>query len=178
MKWISCALALLFLFPSADAVAGKWSAVVNGKSYHVGAKEDWNENNYGLGVEYHFDSMSRWKTSAVANAFRDSTDRLSLMAGGSLHRRLVETDRLGRFYVDAGLTAFLMTRKDVNDNRPFPGILPSIAFGNRYLGMNLTYLPAAGVRSFTGAAFEDPSIDGILFMQLKVNIATFLPGAD
>ncbi len=111
----------------------------------------------------------------MLNGFRDSNDRLSVMAGGSLHLRLIETDRFGRFYVDAGITAFAMTREDVNDNRPFPGVLPSLAIGNRYLGVNFAYLPESGTRLVTGSAFDDPTLDSILYMQLKFNIDAFLP---
>ena len=60
------------------------------------------------------------------------------MAGFGLHRNLYQTDRLNGFYVDAGINAFVMTRKDVNDNRPFPGMLPSLTVGNEVVGVNLT----------------------------------------
>ena len=49
------------LFWNTGVSAGEISAVLNGKSYHVGSTEDWNENNYGLGFEYQFATTSRWK---------------------------------------------------------------------------------------------------------------------
>jgi hypothetical protein len=131
-------IALVLAAPLSSAVAGEFSAVLNGKSLHLGADEEWNEENYGLGVEYEFSTKSRWKPRLMVNGFRDSNEQMSYMAGGGLHRTLYSTERLNGFYIDAGVNAFLMTRKDVNDNRPFPGILPSLTIGNDYVGMNLT----------------------------------------
>jgi hypothetical protein len=157
------------------AMAGELSAVLNGRSFHIGAAEKWNENNLGLGVEYQFASESRWKTNLVANGFRDSTESMSYMAGAGLHRTLFATPRLGDFYVDAGITAFVMMREDVNGNQPFPGVLPSLTIGNRYAGINITYLPVQAVEKLTGARMADESISGIVFVQFKVRVSQLLP---
>ncbi|MDH3611951.1 MAG: hypothetical protein OEU90_07775 [Gammaproteobacteria bacterium] len=162
-------LILCFALPISSSMAGELSAVINGKSFHLGASEDWNEDNYGLGLEYEFASQSRWKSRLMANGFRDSSDDMSYMAGGGLHRNLFATDRLRGFYVDAGINAFLMTRKDVNDNKPFPGIVPSLTVGNQYAGINLTYLPRQAVEKFYDTQMTDESMSGILFLQFKVN---------
>jgi len=163
-------LTLLTTLPWSPANAGELSAVFNGKAFHLGASEKWNEANYGLGLEYHFETESRWKTLVMANGFRDSNEEMSYMAGGGLHRNLYTTERLNGFYLDAGINAFLMTRKDVNDNRPFPGAVPSLTIGNRYAGINLTYLPAKAVEKLNGAQMADDSISGIVFLQFKVNV--------
>lgn len=163
-------LTLVFNLPLTTANAGELSAVLNGKSIHLGAKEDWNEDNYGLGFEYEFASQSRWKSRLMANGFRDSNDEMSYMAGGGLHRNLFATNRLKGFYVDAGINAFFMTRKDVNDNKPFPGILPSLTVGNDYVGINLTYLPKQAVEKIYDAEMRDESMSGIVFLQFKVNM--------
>ena len=138
-------VALLVTLHASSVEAGGLSAVINGKSIHMDAAENWNEENYGIGVEYHFSSPSAWKKQLMVNGFRDSNDDMSYMVGGGLHRSLFTTERLSGFYVDAGINAFLMTRRDVNDNRPFPGVLPSLTIGNRHVGMNLTYLPRFAV---------------------------------
>ena len=166
---VSCAsLALVLAFaPVPDALAGTLSAVLNGKSYHIGSAYDWNESNYGMGLEYEFRSVTRWKTVLMANGFVDSTESMSYMAGAGLHRRLVEIERYADFYVDAGLNAFLMTRDDYEDGRPFPGVLPSLSVGTRHVGLNLTYLPKIAVEKFMSARIADPSLAGILFLQLK-----------
>ena len=168
-------IAALALFHSAPAMAGQFNAVVNGKSYHLNSTYDWNENNSGLGIEHEFSSTSAWRTTVMANGFRDSTDTMSYMAGGGLHRRLFETDRLSGFYVSAGLSAFVMTREDVNDSKPFPGILPSVSIGNDKVGFNLTYLPRTAVESTTSSTIVDPTISGILFIQFKVSLDQLLP---
>lgn len=167
--------ALLVVAPTSSALAGKLSAVINGKSYHVDSSYAWNEANYGVGVEYQLTGASRWKTVAMANGFRDSNDAMSYMAGAGLHRRLFESERLAGLYFDVGLNAFLMTRKDVNDNRPFPGILPSLTVGNRHMGFNLTYLPKKAVQDVLKANMTDPTISGILFLQFKLSIDRLLP---
>lgn len=153
------------------AAAGEFSAVLNGRSVHFGASQDWNENNLGIGLEYQFATETRWKKILMANAFRDSGSSMSYMAGGGLHRTLYQTQRLGDFYVDVGINAFLMTREDVNGNRPFPGVLPSLTIGNRYAGINLTYLPEQAVEKLLETQMVDDSIDGILFVQFKMSMS-------
>ena len=167
-------LACLLLPSASPALAGEISAVFNGKSYHLGASEKWNEKNYGLGFEYHFDTQTRWKSLLMVNGFRDSDRHMSYMAGGGIYRNLYATERLDGLYLDLGLNAFLMTRKDVNDGQPFPGILPSLTVGNRYMGFNLTYLPEKAVEKVTTARMTDESIHGILFLQFKVNVSQLL----
>ena len=167
------ALALLLL--SSPALAGGISAVLNGKSYHFDSSYDWNEDNAGLGIEYQFTQKSPWRKLVMANGFRDSTDNMSYMAGAGLHRRIFETERLDGFYVYAGLNAFLMTRDDVNNGDPFPGILPSISIGNQKVGFNLTYMPKKAVEEALDADVMDPTLDGILFLQFKVSLDQLLP---
>ena len=162
---------LLVSLPAASALAGDLSLVLNGRSYHVNSSYDWNENNSGVGLEYQFGTESRWKKSVVANGFKDSTDSMSYMAGVGLHRRFVQSERLAGFYLDAGLSAFIMTREDVDDNKPFPGILPSVSVGNRYAGFNLTYLPKQAVEEMVDAEFVDPTLSGIVFVQFKIGLS-------
>ena len=166
------ALSAVLLSPVVNA--GETHLVLNGRSYHIDSSYDWNENNAGVGVEFHFEQKSAWRKVAMANSFRDSNDGMSYMAGGGLHRRLFETDRLAGFHVYAGLNAFVMTRADVNDNKPFPGVLPSLTVGNRSVGMNLTYLPRKAVEKTTSSTVVDPTISGIVFLQFKVNLTQLL----
>ncbi len=170
-----CVIAFLVAFPTSAALAGKFSAVMNGKSFHFNSTYDWNENNFGLGIEHEFDSKSAWRVMVMANAFRDSTDNMSYMAGAGLHRRLYETERLSGFYVQVGLNAFIMTRDDVDNSKPFPGILPSMSIGNDKVGFNLTYLPRKAVEMTTNSNVVDPTVSGILFIQFKVSLDLFMP---
>ena len=168
-------LAMVLALQTSPANAGSSSVVVNGKSYHFDSTYEWNENNLGLGIEHKFNSNSAWLTTVMANGFRDSTDNMSYMVGGGLHRRLFETHRLGQFYITAGLNAFVMTRKDVNNNRPFPGVLPSVSFGNEMVGFNLSYMPKMALEETLGMKVADPTLSGILFLQLKLNMNLFTP---
>lgn len=163
------ALALIIAaVPFASALAGEFATVINGKSFHLGASQNWNEDNVGLGFEYQLRDSTRWKPILMANGFRDSNDAMSYVAGAGLHRNLLSTRRLSGLYLDAGLNAFVMTREDVNGNRPFPGILPSVTLGNRYAGINLTYLPKTAVEKAFDQQMRDDSIKGIIFLQFKI----------
>ena len=168
-------IALLVVLPTSSAQAGDFNVIINGRSVHVGATEDWNENNLGLGLEYQFSSNSRWKKQVMFNGFKDSNDDMSYMAGAGLHRTLFATDRLNGFYVDAGVNAFLMTRSDVNDNRPFPGAVPSLTLGNRHMGFNFTYLPVKAVERMFDLNMMDDTVSGIFFVQFKVDLNQLLP---
>lgn len=161
---------LLLLSPFSTASAGSMQAVFNGKSYHIDSDYDWNESNYGFGIEYEFEPRSRWIKTVVANGFQDSQDNTSFMVGAGLHRRLLDGDRFAEFYVDAGLTAFVMTRDDINNEKPFLGALPSLTVGNRYVGLNLSYVPRYAVRDFARADTRDPDITGVVFLQFKLRL--------
>jgi len=174
-RWLAAAL-LISLAPVAHGTG--FSAVLNGKSIHLDSEYDWNESNVGLGLEYMLPTEHRWKRILFANGFRDSMDEMTYMAGGGLHRRLFESDRFAGLYLDAGINLFLMTRDDVDRGRPFPGVLPSLTIGNRYVGMNLTYMPRDAVQEFVNAEFVDPSISGIVFLQVKVSVDRLLPSAN
>lgn len=167
-------LALLIALPPLPAEAGSINAVVNGKSYHLDASYDWNEDNNGLGVEYEFAHRGAWKKVIMANGFRDSNNKMSYMAGMGLHRKLYATDKLAGFYVYAGLNAFVMTREDAGSN-PFPGVLPSISVGNEKFGVNLTYLPKKAIESATNSHIVDPTLSGVLFLQFKVSLDQLTP---
>jgi len=78
------------------------------------------------------------------------------------------------FYVDVGLNVFMMTRKGVNDGKPFPGALPSMSVGNRYVGVNLTYMPKKAIEEITPTQSMDKTMQGVVFLQFKVNVAEII----
>ena len=179
MTTLRCAclsILVLALMSVESAHSGELSAVINGKSFHLNAAEEWNENNFGFGVEYQFASESRWKTIVMANGFRDSSENPSFLVGAGLHRNLFESERLQGFYIDAGVNAFVMTRDDVDDNRPFPGALPSLTVGTRHMGFNLSYLPRKAVEKLYDAHMADDSITGIVYVQFKLNVSRLFFG--
>ncbi len=165
-----CIPAILLCTFAGTATAGQLDLVVNGRSYHVNSDYDWNENNYGIGLEYQFDSSSRWLWSVNGNAFMDSGENMSYMAGGGLKRRLFQSERAAGFYFDVGLNAFLMSRADFNDYLPFPGILPTLSFGMKNVGINLTYIPETVVRDIAKAKVLDPNVGGVFFLQFKFRL--------
>jgi hypothetical protein len=148
-----------------------WSVVVNGRAIHVNAAKDWNESNWGLGLEKEFKSSGHWVRMALANGFRDSDKEPSYMAGGGLKRRFnVVGDDL---HVDLGVVGFVMTRHDVHHNRPFPGLLPAVTFGGKHVAVNMTYMPSSAVDGLTHANLKDPGMRGIFFLQLKLDAGLF-----
>jgi len=159
------------LFGAAEA--GQWDIVLNGKSIHVDADQNWNESNYGLGIEHEFNPEARWVKMALGNGFRDSEDQMSYMGGGGIKRRFRLPIGQRRVHVDLGAIGFFMTRHDVNNNRPFPGVLPAFSVGTRQFSVNVTYLPGQYAERVAGARTADPNMDGILFMQFKINASLF-----
>ncbi len=165
-----CISAMLLCAFAGTAAAGQLDLVVNGRSYHVNSEYDWNENNYGLGLEYQFDTSSRWIWSINGNAFMDSQDNISYMAGGGLKRRLFQSERPAAYYFDIGLNAFVMSRADFNDYLPFPGVLPTLSFGMKNVGFNVSYVPEAVVRDIAQAKVLDPNVGGVFFLQFKFRL--------
>jgi len=174
---IVCIVAVLISLASvADAQEpqsnGSWAVVINGRAVHMNATHDWNEDNWGIGIEREFASRGPWIRTALANGFSDSMGNPSYMAGGGLKRRF----RLGRsddFYVDLGGIAFVMTRENVNGDRPFPGLLPAATFGFKHVALNMTYLPEAVADRVTHSRRYDPTMHGVFFMQLKLDARLF-----
>ena len=169
---------LALLAASLPAFAqGDWGVVLNGRALHLDAAQDWNEDNWGLGFEKEFNPNARWVKVAVGNGFRDSLGEPSYMAGGGMKRRFRLPNVYDGFYVDVGLIGFLMTREDVNNNQPFPGVLPAITFGMRHVALNVTYMPDAVVDRVTNAHLVDPDMKGVVFLQLKLDARLFGMGA-
>ena len=169
--WLVGAILVLAAHGAAAQSSGTWDIVVNGRSVHVNAAHEWNEDNWGLGLEREFATTSPWVKVALANGFKDSMGNLSYMAGGGLKRRFYV--RSNDFYVDLGGVAFVMTRQDVNHNEPFPGVLPAATFGFKRIALNLTYMPESVVDRVTNSKKYDPSMEGVFFVQLKLNAGLF-----
>src|SRR5690606_23827333 len=133
--WVMFAL----LVSATPALAqGDWGVVLNGRALHLDAARQWNEDNWGIGFEKEFNPSARWVKAAVGDGFRDSLDEPSYRAGGGMKRRFRVPAVNDSFYVDVGLIGFLMTRQDVNNNQPFPGVLPALTFGTRHVALNVT----------------------------------------
>jgi hypothetical protein len=173
---IRFALLLVSVATAANAQAqDDWRMVLNGRAVHLNAAREWNERNWGLGVEREFDSGERWVKVALANGFKDSTGSPSYMAGGGIKRRFGLPSVSDDFYVDVGVITFLMARDDVDGGRPFPGILPALTVGTRNLALNVTYMSDSAVESASDMPIKDPSMSGVLFLQIKLNPRLLAP---
>lgn len=152
---------LLMVGLSTSVFADELQVVVNGKAIHLD-DGDYNEENWGVGVNYDFEPEDKWVKFLHASYFKDSNYNTSKYAGGGIKRRYsLDGDRDG-WRVDMGLIAFLMTRKDYNNNDPFPGVLPFVSIGNGPVSLNITYIPEV-----------TPKHKDLLYLQLMVRIATF-----
>lgn len=167
------AAVFLSLGLAANSFAGEWDLVLNGKSLHIDGDKEWNESNWGLGFEHEFNPDDRWVRVAMGSGFLDSEDELSFMGGGGLKRRFRIPVGQRRIHVDLGAVAFVMTRQDVNQNKPFPGILPALSVGTRQFAVNMTYLPGHIAESVANARTADPNLDGIVFIQFKLKPRLF-----
>jgi len=154
---------------SAPAQAQDWNLILNGKSIHVNSSRDWNEHNWGLGLEREFDVQSKWVKVAVVNGFKDSQDAMSYMAGGGIKRRFRLDSLSEGLFVDVGVVGFLMTREDVRNNEPFPGLLPAMTVGTRRIALNVTYLSEQMMDSATNVTRVDPTVSGLVFLQLRLD---------
>lgn len=148
-----------------------WDVVLNGRAVHINATHDWNEDNWGLGFEREFSHRGPWVKVALGNAFEDSVGDPSYMAGGGLKRRFEIGAR--DFYVDVGGVAFAMVREKVNGGNPFPGVLPAATLGFKRVAVNLTYMPEAVVNRVTDSNRHDPTMEGVFFLQLKLDASLF-----
>ncbi|MFO7602775.1 MAG: hypothetical protein R6X06_03060 [Gammaproteobacteria bacterium] len=156
-------LCLLSLGTIPAAQAATWNVIINGKAIHTGdapAGTTFNEDNWGAGIQYDFDEIDgKWVPFVTASGFSDSFKNASYNAGGGTMRRF----KFGQgWHFDAGVYAFAMTRKDVNDNAPFLGVLPVISVGTEMISVNMTYVPK--VR---------PKFAELFFFQLKINAEIF-----
>lgn len=145
------------------AQAGTWNIILNGKAIHLSDSPDgrsFNESNWGAGFQYDFDEIDgKWVPFITASGFSDSFKHASYNAGGGTMRRF----KFGNgWHFDAGIYAFAMTRKDVNNNSPFLGALPVASIGTDMISVNMTYVPK--VR---------PKFAELVFFQLKINTEIF-----
>lgn len=154
-------LTLLLIGASTLVHADELHLILNGKAYHMTSR-NYNEKNYGLGLEYDFAPRKNWITFINGGFFKDSLRNTSNYIGiGKKRRYLLQDDPQG-WHLDLGLIAFLMTRKDYHDNHPFPGALPVLSLGKQWFSLNATYIPKVS-----------PKHVNLFFFQVMIRVATF-----
>ena len=134
-------------------VADDLHLIVSGTALHIGSN-DLNEKNYGLGFEYDFEERNNWIRFITGASFKDSNDQTSKYLGTGSKRRFRFGSDPDEFHFDAGAFAFVMTRKDVNDNEPFIAALPFVSLGNEWLAVNLTYAPKISPKMYAFWYFQ------------------------
>lgn len=126
---------------SSQILADSLNLIINGKALHE-QKKNFNEENGGLGFEYNFSEEKKWINFVNGGFFKDSNFNTSKYLGGGSKRRFLLGDDQDGWHIDAGLTAFLMTRKDYRNEQPFFGALPYLSVGTNKFAINATYIPA------------------------------------
>lgn len=154
--------AVLMVAALANACGEELSLLVNGWSRHLDVPEGvhYNEGNYGLGLQYDFNRYREdWVPFVTVSGFKDSMYNMSYYAGGGIMRRFDIAPKLDNLYLDAGLVAFVMTRKNYQDGNPFLGILPVATFGTEHLAVNVAFIPKV-----------QPKLIPLFFFQLKIQL--------
>ncbi len=155
-------LGLLILLLPGLLFADQLHGIINGKAYHFDRTRNFNEANWGVGFEYDFEQNGNWIPFLTGSTFKDSNDQTSnYLGGGAKHRFMLGSGDAG-LHIDAGVVAFLMTRKDYNNENPFFGALPFISVGNEYVAVNATYIPKIS-----------PKHASLLYFQLMIKVAEF-----
>ncbi|UCH47214.1 MAG: hypothetical protein JSU95_14100 [Betaproteobacteria bacterium] len=159
--WMIIAMGLMVL-AATPARANQWSLLINGKAVYLDEQPgvEYNDQNWGLGVQYDFEMTPReWVPFVNASVFDDSNKNLSYYAGGRAVRRFSLGKKDGGLHLDAGIVAFLRVREEFKNGDPFPGLLPVISFGTDRLALNATYIPKV-----------DPKMVPLVFFQLKIGL--------
>jgi len=159
---VSLVLLILLLFTYDSANAKGFSLILNGKSFHKEQpkKIKYNEKNWGLGIQYDYALYNnRWVPYLTTSAFKDSFKRNSFYAGGGMMRRFSLAKLHEGLLFDAGLVGFIMTRKDLNNRKPFLGVLPAFSIGTEKIAINISYIPKVA-----------PKLVPLWFVQLKLSL--------
>ncbi|MDH5444055.1 MAG: hypothetical protein OEY52_00775 [Gammaproteobacteria bacterium] len=153
----------LFASPHVKAatMSGSYHMIANGRSYHIEsppAGKTFNENNFGTGFQYEMSRSygSKWVPFVTSSAFNDSFNNLSYYVGAGEARRFFIKDS---WHIDVGYFGFFMARKDYDDYKPFPGVLPVASVGTRNVSLNMTYIPDVG-----------DQVAELVFFQLKISL--------
>jgi hypothetical protein len=122
-------LAAWALTRSQHAAADELWAVATVRSYHFDRdRKDYNEDNYGLGLEYK--GTGRW--GAMAGFYDNSQSRTSVYAGATYGLGQAGPAKFGACI--CGVTGY-------KKYAVMPILLPSVAFEGKRFGINIGVLP-------------------------------------
>ncbi len=163
--WLRAMALGAIVMTTTPAWGGELSLLVNGWSHHINPPpgSNFNERNWGAGVQYDFDRVEEhWVPFVAFSGFKDSFSDPSYYVGGGVMRRFDVAPRLDNLHVDLGAIAFLMTRKTWKDNHPFFGALPAASIGTDHFALNISYIPKV-----------HPKLVPLWFVQLKIPLQKF-----
>ena len=118
-------------------------------SYHFQKDQNLNNNNWGIGLEYRFNSVA----SATIGNFKNSDNGHSSYAGVYYQPIAIGPIKLG--VVAGGFNGYQST----NNGGWFPAVLPAISAEEGRFGANLFLIPTVGDR-----------VHGALSLQLKIKL--------
>jgi len=165
-RWFRGLVLGLTIIIAAPAVrADELNLLINGYARHINPPKgtNYNERNWGWGLQYDYERVREsWIPFLMVSGFKDSERNMSYYAGGGSQYRFDVAPSLDKLHVDAGVVAFLMTRKNFKNGNPFFGVLPALTVGTTHVSVNITYIPKV-----------DPKMVALWFFQLKVPLAQF-----
>lgn len=160
---ITLGITTIMLFFSICAHASTTSLIINGKTIHHSNINNikLNENNWGGGLHRDYNIINKkWVPFITASGFKDSINNPSYYAGGGLMRRHNIKLHKQRLHIDVGLIGIIMTRENIFDGKPFPGVLPAVSLGTDRFSVNMTYIPKV-----------HPDIIPAVFFQFKIPLS-------
>lgn len=121
------------------AIADELQVIISGTALHTGSN-NLNEKNYGLGLQYDFNTHQRWIPLINMASLKDSNNKTSRYVGAGIKRRFKLLSDSQRLDFDVGVAGLIMTRSDYNDDEPFLGAIPFVSLSNDWGGINATYV--------------------------------------
>ena len=118
-------------------------------SYHFQKDQNLNNNNWGIGLEYRFNTVA----SLTAGNYKNSDSGRSSYAGIYYQPIAIGPVKIG--VVAGGFNGYQST----NNGGWFPAVLPAITFEEGRFGANIFFIPTVGDR-----------VNGAISLQLKLKI--------
>jgi hypothetical protein len=152
---------LFFISPVSAYESNAWIEVIEPKakselwinpgmySYHFQKDQNLNNNNWGVGLEYRFNTVA----SVTLGNFKNSDNGHSSYAGIYYQPIAIGPIRLG--VVAGGFNGYQST----NNGGWFPAVLPALTIEDGIFGANIFFIPTLGDR-----------VHGAISLQIKVKL--------
>jgi hypothetical protein len=152
---------LFFISPISAYESNAWIEVIEPKaksefwinpgmySYHFQKDQNLNNNNWGVGLEYRFNTVA----SVTLGNFKNSDNGHSSYAGIYYQPIAIGPIRLG--VVAGGFNGYQST----NNGGWFPAVLPALTIEDGIFGANIFFIPTLGDR-----------VHGAISLQIKVKL--------